>query len=106
MSTVKPKCAWCGEDAIVAIELEPPRFGKDKRTGAKVEKKPAKTAPVCQKHKTIIEDQPPFYTCGCPYVEEEMKCPHHQSWLREPWKAKLSKATIKHSPVERFVIKP
>lgn len=100
------KCSWCTADAVGDVVLEPARFGTDKRTGVKVEKKPAKTAPACKAHMKIVENQPPFYKCGCPYVEGEFKCPHHQNILREPWKSKFSKATIKHAPVEKIVIKP
>jgi hypothetical protein len=104
------KCSWCQEDAVGEVEIEPPRYGKDKRTGVKVEKKPAKTAPACADHLTIVENQPPFYTCGCFYIEGEFKCPRHRSILREPWLSKFSKATIKHSPVVKkgtsgFVVK-
>lgn len=104
------KCSWCDEDSIGDVELEPAKFGKDKRTGVKVEKKPPLMVPACSNHQKILDWQTPFYTCGCTYIEGEFKCPRHLRVLRSPWKEKLKKVSIKHSVAEKketkgFVVK-
>lgn len=96
MSTAKPSCSWCDELSVAEVVLEPARKGRDKRTGSMVEKKPAKKAFVCQAHKDIVDRQPPFYTCGCSYVEGELRCTRHQSLLRSPHRERLAKEVVKH----------
>lgn len=89
------KCTWCDEKSVIQVELEPARRGIDKRTGKMVTKKLAKLAPACSYHRDIIDWQPPFYTCGCSYVEGELRCPRHDSLLRQPHRNRLTKELIK-----------
>lgn len=89
------KCTWCDNTAITEVELEPPRRGKDKRTGLAVIKKPPIMAPACKDHKDILNEQPPFYTCGCSYVEGELRCPRHNNLLKQPHRERLTKDVIK-----------
>lgn len=94
--TISPvKCTWCEEMSVVDVELEPVRRGKDKRTGRMVIKKPAILAPACEFHKNIVNQQPPFYTCGCSYVEDNLRCPRHDNLLRQPHRDRLTKELIK-----------
>lgn len=110
MSTEKPKCTWCEDLSIGEVELEAAKFAKDKRTGVKVEKKPALRVPACTKHIKILDWQTPFYMCGCHYIKDEIQCPKHLRQLREPWRTQQKKVSIKHSHVEKketqgFVVK-
>lgn len=91
-------CDWCEAKAVVQVELEPARLGTDKRTGTKVTKKPAKLAWACDAHKNIVNEQPPFYTCGCSYVEGEFRCPRHTNLLRHPHRERMQKEVIKGAP--------
>lgn len=89
------KCTWCDEKSVTKVELEPSRRGTDKRTGKTVTKKPAKLAPACNYHRDIIDWQPPFYTCGCSYIEDELRCPRHNNPLKQPHRDRLTKGLIK-----------
>lgn len=92
------RCAWCGEKAVTQIEIEPAKRGKDKRTGLMVIKKPPLMSPACVSHKDIINEQPPFYTCGCSYIDDQFRCPRHNNLLRHPFREKFTKSVIKDAP--------
>lgn len=89
------KCFWCDETSVTEIEIQPAQKGKDKRTQRMVIKKPAWIVPACKEHRNIVDKQPPFYTCGCSYVEGEHRCPRHDKVLKQPHRDRLTKELIK-----------
>lgn len=68
-------CTWCGKDGVEEIVLERDRYGVV--NGKRVLKKRAILATVCVDHRSILEHQPRFYTCGCSYIEGEDRCKLH-----------------------------
>lgn len=76
------KCAWCSEEAVGTVILEPERYKVDRITHLRVLAKSAIVAQACKDHLGIVDRQPLFYSCGCNYEKGFDTCPMHNRRLR------------------------